>query len=216
MIRTLSLSLGLVALAALGGLWITASPTPSLAPIPAAQAQEAPQVESFTLGDPDAPIKLEEFASFTCGHCGTFHDEVFKRLKAEYIDTGKVHFTYREVYWDPYAIWAGLLARCGGEMRFFGIVSVLYEKQSDWIDANDPAATAESLRQIGRASGLAPDQMEACLSDAALAEALRDHSAETTDEAGVNATPSIVIDGELYKNMRYRDLKKILDEKLAG
>ncbi|HDR28498.1 MAG TPA: DsbA family protein [Rhodovulum sp.] len=220
MIRILSLSLGLVALAALGGLWLTSAPSQapglSLTPVPAAHAETAPQIESFTLGDPDAPIKLEEFASFTCGHCGTFHDEVFKQLKADYIDTGKVHFTYREVYWDPYAIWAGLLARCGGEMRFFGIVSTIYQKQSDWIDPKDPSKTAESLRQIGRTAGLENDQIETCLSDAALATALRDHSAETTDKAGVNATPSIMIDGQLYKNMRYRDLKKILDDKLAG
>ncbi|TCO73286.1 thioredoxin domain-containing protein [Rhodovulum euryhalinum] len=214
MFRTLSLSLGLTALAALGGLWITAAP--SLGPISAAQAQEVAQVAPFTLGDPGAPIKLEEFASFTCGHCGTFHDEVFKKLKAEYIDTGKVHFTYHEVYWDPYAIWAGLLARCGGETRFFGIVSMLYEKQRDWIDPKDPQKTAGNLRQIGRTAGLADDQMEACLSDAALATALRDHSAETTAKAGVTGTPALVIDGQLYKNMRYRDLKKILDEKLAG
>ncbi|TCP40130.1 thioredoxin domain-containing protein [Rhodovulum marinum] len=216
MIRSLSISLGLVALAALGGYWMTSQPNVGLTPVAAAQAQEVPQVESFTLGDPDAPIKLEEFASFTCGHCGNFHEDVFKRLKADYIDTGKVHFTYREVYWDPYAIWAGLLARCGGEMRFFGIVSVLYEKQKDWIDAKDPAKTAENLRQIGRAAGLGEAEMETCLSDAALATALRDQSAATTAAAGVTGTPSMLIDGELYKNMRYRDLKKILDEKLAG
>lgn len=217
MIRNLSLSLGLTALAAAGGFWITAAPSgPGLAPVTAAEAQQAPAVQSFTLGDPAAPIKLEEYASFTCGHCGHFHEEVFKKLKAEYIDTGKVHFTYREVYWDPYGIWAGLLARCGGEMRFFGIASMLYEKQKDWIDPQDPAKTAENLRQIGRTAGLADDQMEACLSDAATATALRDHSTETTAKAGITGTPSLIIDGVLHKNMSYRDLKKILDEKLAG
>jgi len=216
MIRTLSISLGLVALAALGGHWMTSQTAPSLTPLAAAHAEEVPQIQSFTMGDPDAPVEVEEFASFTCGHCGNFHEEVFKKLKAEYIDTGKVHFTYREVYWDPYAIWAGMLARCGGEMRFFGIVSMLYEKQKDWIDPKDPQQTAENLRQIGRTAGLGDSEMEACLSDAAMATALRDTSAEMTDKAGVTGTPTLIIDGEMHKNMRYRDLKKILDAKLAG
>ncbi|SIO48334.1 Protein-disulfide isomerase [Rhodovulum sp. ES.010] len=222
MFRMISLSLGLAALAALGGLWLTAAPqAPGLTPPGAAQAQQAasdalPEIEPYALGDPDAPVTVEEFASFTCGHCGTFHDEVFKRLKSEYVDTGKVYFIYREVYWDPYAIWAGMLARCGGETRFFGVVSMLYEKQKDWIDPKDAAQTAENLRRIGRTAGLSESQLEDCLSDADLATALRDYSERVTSEAGVNATPTLRIDGELYKNMRYRQLKDILDEKLAG
>ena len=44
------------------------------------------------LGDPDAPVTVIEYASYTCGHCGNFHADQFKKLKAEYIDTGKVRF----------------------------------------------------------------------------------------------------------------------------
>lgn len=216
MIRILALSSGLIVLAALGGFWTAPeSGQPVRAPFGAARA-ETPEIVAFTLGDPDAPIKLEEYASFTCGHCGRFHDDVFKRLKADYIDTGKVHFTYREVYWDPYAIWAGLLARCGGEMRFFGIVSLLYERQDNWIDSQDPAKTAENLRRIGRTAGLENDRMEACLSDAAMATALRDYSDRIAAQNGITATPSLIIDGQVHKNMSYRELKRILDDKLAG
>ncbi|PTW43765.1 DsbA family protein [Rhodovulum kholense] len=213
MIRKLTLSFGLAALTTLG-LGVAPASAPLLSS--AAWAEETPDVTPFTMGDPNAPIELEEFASFTCGHCAHFHEDVFKRLKADYIDTGKVHFTYHEVYWDPYAVWAGLLARCGGEMRFFGIVSMLYEKQKDWIDPKDPQKTSENLRRIGQTAGLSEDAMNQCLSDAALAKALSETSDKTVDAAGVTGTPSLVIDGQLYKNMSYRDLKKILDEKLAG
>ncbi|MBL3570147.1 hypothetical protein BV509_00520 [Rhodovulum sulfidophilum] len=213
MIRKLTLSFGLAALTTLG-LGLAPASAPLLSS--AAWAEETPDVTPFTMGDPKAPIELEEFASFTCGHCAHFHEDVFKRLKADYIDTGKVHFTYHEVYWDPYAVWAGLLARCGGEMRFFGIVSMLYEKQKDWIDPKDPQKTSENLRRIGQTAGLSEDAMNQCLSDAALAKALSETSDKTVDAAGVTGTPAMVIDGQLYKNMSYRDLKKILDEKLAG
>jgi protein-disulfide isomerase len=46
---------------------------------------------------------------------------VFKPLKADYIDTGKVHFTLREVYFDRYGLWAAMIARCGGDLKYFGI-----------------------------------------------------------------------------------------------
>ncbi|MBK1634235.1 DsbA family protein [Rhodovulum adriaticum] len=216
MIRILTLSLGMVMLAALGGGWIASAPFAPAGLSGAAHAEEAVTVDSFTLGDPDAPIRLTEYASFTCGHCGNFHDDVFKRLKADYIDTGKVYFTYQEVYWDRYAVWAGLLARCGGGTRFFGIVSLLYEKQRDWIDAKDPTQTGENLRRIGRTAGLSTEQMDACFTDVALAEALIAHSDAATERDGVDGTPSIMIDGELYSNMRYSRLKKILDAKLEG
>ncbi|TCP61628.1 thioredoxin-like protein [Rhodovulum bhavnagarense] len=215
MIRILTLSLCLIVLTALAGA-VPRVGAPGQTLPGAAFAQEAVTVQPFTLGDPDAPITFAEYASFTCGHCADFHDDVFKRLKAEYIDTGKVHFTYQEVYWDRYAIWAGLLARCGGETRFFGLVSMLYEKQREWIDPKDPARTADNLRRIGRTAGLDDAQMDACFNDVKLAEALIARSDEVTKRDGVDGTPSMMIDGELYQNMSYRRLKKILDDKLGG
>lgn len=218
MFRMLSTSLAIAALAALGGYWLT-TPSTGLPPLGAAQAQtaeaELPEIVAMSLGDPDAPIKLTEYASFTCGHCANFHDDVFKRLKADYIDTGKVHFTYKEVYWDRYALWAGMVARCGGDMRFFGLVELIYERQREWIKAGDPADVAEELRKIGRTAGLGDDTLDACLNDAATAQALVAWSEEQATADEIDATPSMVIDGEKYSNMSYAKLKDILDAKLA-
>ena len=185
-----------------------------LAPLGAAQAQ--PEISAMTMGNADAPVKLTEFASFTCGHCARFHGDVFKRLKADYIDTGKVHFTYHEVYWDKYALWAGMVARCGGEMRFFPIVDMIYERQAEWSRAGEPAAVAEALRRIGRAAGMEDDSLNACLSDADTAQALVAWSGDGVAAAGVNATPSLVIDGELHSNMSFEDLSALLDARIAA
>ena len=85
-----------------------------------AQAQTATEIDTssvieMTIGAEDAPIEMIEYASYTCPHCGKFHTDVFKKLKQNYIDTGKVRFTYREVYFDRYGLWASMVARCGGE-----------------------------------------------------------------------------------------------------
>jgi protein-disulfide isomerase len=55
------------------------------------------QPNDNAMGDPNAPIKIEEFADFQCPYCNRFHQEVEPLLKQYYIDTGKVQFIYRSM-----------------------------------------------------------------------------------------------------------------------
>ena len=192
----------------------------SLAPVPAAAQEEAApetvEIQQMALGDEDAPVTVIEYASFTCPHCRDFHADTFEQLREEYIDTGDVRWIYREVYFDRFGLWASMLARCGGEDRFFGLVDLIYENQSEWVQGDDPAAIADNLRRLGRTAGLEDETLNACLQDAAKAEALVAWYQENAEEHGVRSTPSFVIDGELYNNMPYGEFSEILDEKLAG
>jgi protein-disulfide isomerase len=169
----------------------------------------------MVLGNADAPVTLIEYASFTCPHCAHFHETVFKDLKKDYIDTGKVKFIYREVFFDRYGLWAAMVARCGGETRYFGINGMLFEQQKDWAHSEDPAVAVEALKKIGRTAGMDDTTLQACLQDAAMAQALVMKYEETTKTDGVTATPTLFINGEKYSNMSYEELKKILDEKLG-
>ena len=182
----------------------------------AGQAAEGdPEYVEMTLGNPDAKVVVTEYASFTCPHCGTFHRDVFGRLKSEYIDTGRILFRLREVYFDRYGLWAGIVARCGGPSKYFGIVDLLFDKQEVWSRQNSPAQVAARLRGIGSAAGLTEDQLDSCLTDEANAEMLFTAFKEFADEDGITATPSFVIDGELHSNMPYGDFVGILEGKLS-
>ena len=83
-----------------------------------AQAQEestattAPEITEMALGPEDASVTVMEYASFTCPHCANFHKGPFKQLKADYIDTGKVRFVYRDVYFDRFGLWASMVETC--------------------------------------------------------------------------------------------------------
>lgn len=173
-------------------------------------------VQDMALGDADAPVTMIEYASFTCPHCASFHEDVFPELKRDYIDTGKVRFIHREVYFDRYGLWAGMVARCGGEMRYFGIADRIYETQRDWTAGGDPATIAGNLRRIGLAAGLSEDELEACLSDAQKAETLVAWYEENAAEDGIQSTPSFVIDGELFSNRPYADLAAEIDSRLPA
>ncbi|WP_417240058.1 DsbA family protein [Celeribacter halophilus] len=209
------------ALATLGGtLLLNPSAVTNFVVTPAF-AQDATDVDTsdipdLVLGDADAPIELIEYASYTCPHCANFHSAVFEPLKKDYIDTGKVRFVYREVYFDKFGLWASMVARCGGDMRYFGIQKMLYEEQSEWLaGGKDTMEIVENLRKIGKRAGLTDENLDACLNDGDMAEKLYAKFTKEVEEYDINATPSLVIDGEKHSNMSYADLKEILDAKLA-
>jgi protein-disulfide isomerase len=188
----------------------------SLAPLAApAQEVDTSTIADMALGQADAPVTVIEYASFTCPHCATFHDEVFPDLKRNYIDTGKIRFVHREVYFDRYGLWAGMVARCGGEMRYFGVADQIYERQREWTKGGDPAEVAANLRRIGLSAGLTDTQLDACLSDGEKAQTLVAWYQQNAERDGIEGTPSFIIDGEKHSNMSYEDFSALLDEKLA-
>lgn len=177
--------------------------------------QAATEIKDFSIGNPDAKVKITEYASFTCPHCARFHDEVFKPLKADYIDTGKVHFTYREVYFDRYGLWAAMVARCGGDMRYFGISDILFETQQEWPASDDPNVVVENLKKIGRTAGMDDATLDACMKDGTMAEALVKRFEENMKADQVEGTPTLFINGVKHSNMTYDELKSIIEEELA-
>jgi len=172
-------------------------------------------VVEMAVGDPDAPVEVIEYASFTCPHCRRFHETVYPQLKETYIDPGLVRFVHREVYFDRYALWAAMVARCAGPDRYFGVVDMIYERQADWTQGA-PAEIAENLRRIGRMAGMTNDRLDACLTDSGKARALLDADEANRQAHEVPGTPSFVIGGKVYSNMSYSEFAAILDERLAA
>ena len=186
----------------------------------AAMAQEAnaetKEIVEMVLGAEDAPVEIIEYASYTCPHCANFHTNVFDDIKKNYIETGKVKFVYREVYFDKYGIWASLVARCGGEEKFFGITDLIYKGQKEWARAGSDGAIADELRKIGKLAGIGQDDVEACLTDGNYIKTLVEWYQENAERDNIRSTPSFLIDGEPYSNMSYAEFAETLDEKIAA
>lgn len=178
-------------------------------------APTAVEIQDFSIGSPDATVKVVEYASFTCPHCAAFHANVWPQLKTNYVDTGKVQFTYREVYFDRYGLWAAMVARCGGEMRYFGIIDMIFEQQQEWAASDDPNVVVGNLRTIGKAAGLDDAALDICLKDGAKAEAMVAHFEANMEADGVEGTPTFIINGTKHSNMSYDDMKAIIDAELA-
>ncbi len=192
-----------------------------LTPFTAANAQEVtdlPEVMEMSKGNPDSGVTLIEYASFTCPHCRSFHQNTVPQLNANYIEPGLINFVYREVYFDRYGLWAGMVARCGGPLRYFGIVDMIYAQQSEWTQGS-PAEIAENLKRIGRTAGLSNEELDACMTDSAMAQAMIENYEAQMDIHEIAGTPAFVLNETMHGNMNYTDMAALLDaaiEEVAG
>ena len=223
--RRLFIGAGALTLAGGGAYWLnnadTAISSSSSSGFGAAMAQSSDAeidtsgIIEMALGDVNAPVTVVEYASFTCPHCATFHKNVLPSITENYIDTGKVRFIFREAYFDKYGLWASLMARCGGEMRYFGITDILMEDQGAWLGEGDPATVVANLRRIGLTAGLTNENLDACFNDADQVQALVAWYQENFTRDNMDSTPSFLINGQKYANMSYDKFATTLDEKLT-
>ena len=193
-----------------------ADAAPATAPAAAAAAAPVQVLPDVVLGEASAPVTVVEYASFTCPHCAAFHDENFPKLKAEYIDTGKVRFIQRDVYFDQVGLWAGVLARCGGDDKYYAVSGMLFGQQKSWMNAKTGDDLVANLRKTGAAAGFSDAQMDACWADQARVEQLVATFQQNATADGIEGTPTFIIGGEKVANGPWDELKAKIDEKLAA
>lgn len=162
--------------------------------------------DDMALGDVNAPIQIVEYASLACSHCAVMDQVVFPKLKAKYIDTGKVRFIYRDFplrmedgNWNPYATAAAVLARCRGKEHYFDSISVLFELQAWWLfGATDGADANNRLASVMIDTGMSKDEVDRCLQDQDLRAYVEQEANEAEKKLSVRSTPTFIINGESY------------------
>lgn len=161
-----------------------------------AAAQTPPGERS--IGRADAPVTVVEFHSLTCGNCARFHNDIFPRIKAEFVDTGLLRFVLRDFPLDRVALEAAVMIHCAGPERFEPLVALVYAQKEAWAHSPDPRA---ALRRYAGLAGLGAAALEACWSDPAFARAVLQMRLDAEREHGVNATPSFLIGGRLHRGV---------------
>lgn len=163
------------------------------------------------LGSPKAKVQLVEYASMSCGHCAHFNEAVFPRLKARYIDTGKVRYVFREFLTPPYEF-AGagfLLALKVGEPRYFQVIDTIFRRQAAIFESGD---LWNGLLAIAKTFGLTEAQFEAAVGDKAALAALNARIAAAGQRDRIQFTPTIFVNGQRFETaMSFEDLAKVID-----
>ena len=186
-----------------------------------AYAADPSKVESkyieMSKGNDDAPVVFVEYASLTCPACAAFHSNVYPLLNKEYIETGKVKFIHREIYFDKAGLWAALTARCSNVVnRYFGMLDLLYSEQPIWSRNESSDKIVESLLKISTKSGIEKAKAISCLEDQEKALDLVNEFQIYVDKDGVESTPTFIVNGKKYSNRSYDELKKIINKELGN
>jgi protein-disulfide isomerase len=195
--RAFTTALSLTGLAALAGF----SPLRLIAEAIAQSASDVAKPQSLpdmALGPANASVTVTEYASMTCPHCAAFNENVFPKIKSEYIDTGKVRYVFREFPLDIKAAAGSMLARCIAKNdagKYFAVVDMLFKQQNDWVVKN----TTETLTRIGKQAGLSQQAVEDCLKDQALLDKIAADQKFANEVLKVNSTPTFFINGEMIK-----------------
>lgn len=185
--------------------------------------------QGFILGNPDAPLKLVEYASHTCGVCANFAVNGKPALKEEYISTGTVSFEQREVFLNTFDVIIAQLAQCGPPERMQSLSDEVWQNlQSVMEGVQNNASVVEEAGQlpleqrfvrIGEASGLidffaarglSADQARTCLADAGAIEQMVETSRERAEEIGVEGTPTFALNGQKIDANQWNGVEPIL------
>lgn len=146
----------------------------------------------ITLGDPSAPVTVIEYASMTCSHCAHFHETTFTPFKEKYIDSGKVHFIFREFPLDPLATAAFMLARCVPEDRYMQLIDILFRQQRNWAFSDNPSS---ALLNIVKQAGFTQETFNTCLTNQEILDGVNWVKNRGAEEFEVSATPTFFING---------------------
>ena len=184
-------------------------------------AADTSKVESkyieMSKGNDNAPVVFVEYASLTCPACAAFHSNVYPQLKEEYIETGKVKFIHREIYFDKAGLWAALTARCSNVVnRYFGMLELLYSEQAIWSRYESSDKIVDALLRISAKSGIEKAKAISCLEDQEKALDLVNEFRIYVDKDAIESTPTFIINGKKYTNRSYDELKKIIDKELGN
>ena len=164
----------------------------------AAEVAKPQSLPDMALGNANASVTITEYASMTCPHCAAFNEQVFPKIKKEYIDTGKVRWIFREFPLDIKAAAGSMLSRCianGDPQKYFAVTDMLFRSQNDWVMKN----TTETLSRIGKQAGLSQPQVEACLKDQSLLDKIAADQKYASEVLKVDSTPTFFINGEKVK-----------------
>lgn len=182
----------------------SAAISPALPSLARAQTAD-PRMADRALGSADAKVTLQEWFSLTCTHCAAWSKEVFPEVKAKLIDTGKVHYVYRDFPLDQVALTAAMVACALPPERYEAFVSMLLASQDQWAFARGVDSNAELFKRAALA-GMPRATFDSTINNNALKTAILDEQQGGVDKFGINSTPTFIVNGKSYAGEQSYDL----------
>ena len=183
--------------------------------------------DSHLLGNPNAPIKLVEYISYTCPHCAAFEKEGTDTILLGLVRPGKASMEFRPLLRNAVDAAATLMVNCGNPNRFQGNHAAVLRNQEKWLVQPSEAqvqrwatgdlpsrlraiASDMSLYPLFEARGYTRVELDRCLADEQQLRAITAEN-QAAQQAGVESTPTFLINGQIQQVHAWSELRPLLD-----
>lgn len=198
-----------------------------------ADVVEATPEGGIRMGNPNAPVKLVEYASLTCPHCKDFTAAAATPLRDTFVRSGQVSWEFRNFVMNAPDMAMSVLARCQPLTAFFPTVEQLYAQQSEILGGIDqeeqnrlqalppdqlmaPLARAMDLDSFFARRGLPEARFNQCLANTQSVQQLTEGTNRAVTQDQVQGTPSFFINGERQDASDWASLEPRLRAAIGG
>ena len=169
------------------------------------------EIKPIIEGSVDAKVKLVVFESLTCSHCADFHKNVYPSLKTDFIDNGLISIEFRNFPLDIAAFNASKIAHCRNDGKS-EILHHLYNNQSSWVRGSTIEDLNKNLKKVVQESGFKID-FDKCIADSKIEDFILEDRIDGAKNYKIEATPTLIINGEKFENAKnYKKLKKYIEK----
>lgn len=170
-------------------------------------------MEDNVMGDANAKVTIIEYASMTCPHCRSFHEQIMPVLKEKYIDTGKAKYILRPFPFDGdrRGEAAFMLAKCAPNDNYYAMVDALFSTQKSWAAGGNPVP---ELLRMSKLAGMTEDDFKSCLSNQDLLTKMIEGRNKAVKDFGVQSTPTVFVNDEKLGDSQLETVSKAIEAAL--
>jgi protein-disulfide isomerase len=176
------------------------------------------RAEGVSIGNPDAPVQMIVFSDYMCPACAHWAGRIEQMLKAEFVETGRVLYTYYDFPLAPghrHSFLASRAARCAGDQgQFWEYHDRLLGQQQAWM--HSAGAPSDAFLQYARELNLDMRTFEACLRSDQHAEQVTANKL-LGEMLGVRGTPTVFVNGrQLQEWSEYSAVRAAVNQAAGG
>ncbi len=169
------------------------------------------KIKAIYEGNVDAKISLIIYESLTCGHCASFHEDIYPILKKDFIDTGLAKIEFRNFPLDLAALNASKIAHCKNDGKS-NILHFLYSNQKEWVQGETIEDLNKNLKKLISEQNFRINY-DKCINNKNIEDYVLNDRINAVKNYNIEATPTLIINDKKFDNpQNYKKLKKSLEK----
>lgn len=164
-------------------------------------------------GVPDSKVTLIEYGDFQCPACAQY-EPIVQKVRQDY--AGKIAFVYRHFPLSQHKnakITAYASEAAAKQGKFWEMHDLIYDNQNKWANLSNDK-TKETLVEYAKSLGLDAELFEKQMDSSEIKDKVQaDNNGGL--KAGVNATPTFILNGKKIQPRSYDEFKNLIDRELS-